>query len=138
MAIKDFFENISRKRSFKRQIQLKQKEGEMESKAFRMEQEAELATSVGKKKKRIREARRKIFEESPAFIAIESFKKTRRGIKKASKSLRNLDVSGFGVAREDMFFGSSKPTRRSRKKSRKTSRSTEDDTFGDLGTDSFF
>lgn len=135
MVFKDFFQRIGEKRSFQRQIKAKQKVEELESRAFRFEREAELKTDIGKKKERIRKAKKKIFEQSPAFTAIAGFKQVGRGLSKTGKAARGLNLSGFGVAQEDVFMGGTQQSRRKKKRSRQE---TEEDLFGDLGTDRFF
>ena len=140
MVFKDFFERLSEKRSFKKQLKLKEREGEMESKAFRLEREAELSTSVGKKRARIRKARREIFEGSPTFRTIEGFKSVGRQLQKTGKAARKFKpkVRRFGVSNEDLFFGGGASAQPRRRKGKRRRQETENDLFGDLGTDRFF
>ncbi len=142
MVFKDFLERVSQKRSFRKQIKLQEKEGEFEARASRLEKEAELSTSVGKKRARIRKARKKIFEGSATFKTIKGFRKVGQQLGKAGKAARKFKpkVSGLGVASENLFFREApSQRRRSRKKrKRRAEREIEDDLFEDLGTDRFF
>ncbi|KKN22699.1 hypothetical protein LCGC14_0912530 [marine sediment metagenome] len=140
MGFRDFlgkFAETRRSRSFQKQLKLKEKEEAFESKAFGLEQEAELRTSVGKKRKRIKEARRKIFEESSfgriSTGLIGAGKQIEKAARFTRKAARKAKFGGFGSAQEDLFFGGeTKPQRRSRKR-RRNKQQTENDLFGDIG-----
>lgn len=145
MTFKDFLEGVSRTRSFRRQLKLKEKEGQLESRAFRAEKEAELATSVGKKRKRIKEAKRKAFEETGTFRAIEGFKAAGRSAAETGKKISKFKpkTKGLGVSSENLFFGGDmrpSPRRDKKKRRRKEARRRDvsDDMFSDIGTDRFF
>ena len=71
MGLMDFFEKRRQGKSFQRQLKAKEKLEKLESRAFTFEREAELVSGIKKQKEKIRKSKRKIFESSPVFAAIE-------------------------------------------------------------------
>jgi len=118
----EFLERRSQKKSFERQLKAKEKLERLESRATRFEEEAKLASGITKEREKIKKAKRKVFEASPAFSAIQTFQTGVKSIKaqvkekpRGKKIFKKPKKVIFGASPE-FVFAMQKPEKKKRKK----------------------